>query len=188
MLHRFQRGREGLWRGPGSLPEASELVVEPGSEPRTVPPLPTTARRTAECKRGRAEPWRKGLHREGPGGKRWQGQNVGRPWGALCQFLGCPPAAVGAWALWTETQAGEMLQPEACVLVGSRGDGCTFTFRTVRLPPGLPLILQLLLQGLLQPPGTASAVPAGGHCQLCRPSSFSVACEACSSLIPASFS
>lgn len=84
------KGREGLWRGPGSLPEASELVVEPGSEPRTVPPLPTTARRTAECKRGRAEPWRKGLHREGPGGKRWQGQNVGRPWGALCQFLGCP--------------------------------------------------------------------------------------------------
>lgn len=82
------KGREELWRGPGSLPEASELVVEPGSEPRTAPPqLPGGQRSANGAEQSR---WRKGLRREGPGGKRWQGQNVGRPWGALCQFLGCP--------------------------------------------------------------------------------------------------
>lgn len=161
-LHRFQRGREGLWSRLGSMPEALELVVEPGSEPRTVPHHHCQEDSGVQKGQSRADGGRVCITRV-PGGKRWQGQKVGRPWLPRERALSASsPAAVGAWVLWTETQAGEMLQPEPCVLA--------------------------VPAGLLQPPGTtalsqreASASSAGQVPSLSR-------VKPCSCLIPPSFS
>lgn len=148
-------GKRGTRVGRGACPRLQSRWWSRGLNPELSPTTLPGGQRSANGA-GQSR-WRKGLHREGPRGQEMAGPECRQALAperasALCQFLGCSLVAVGAWALWTETRAGEVLQPEPCVLA--------------------------VPAGLLQPPGTTSAVPAGGHCQFCRPSSFSVACEA----------
>lgn len=152
-------GKRGTRVGRGACPRLQSRWWSRGLNPELSPTtLPGGQRSANGAEQSR---WRKGLHREGPGGQEMAGPECRQALApkrasALCQFLGCSPAAVGAWALWTETRAGEVLQPEPCV-------------------PAVPA-------GLLQPPGTTSAVPAGGHSAGQVPSLWHV--KPCSCLIP----